>query len=82
MHELFRLPDFLGGSVLAAAWAESGSTFEKLEQAKFEFSGSGGIIAETLFGPVFGILSTGSNGGLKFYVAMRPLLTGIRRAGR
>ena len=82
LHELFRLPDFLGGGVLAGAWLESGSTFEKLDQAKFEFSGTAGIIAETLLGPMFGGLSTGSNGGLQFYVALRPLLGNTRRAGQ
>ena len=29
LHELFRLPDFLGGSVLAGAWAEAGSAFDE-----------------------------------------------------
>jgi NTE family protein len=81
LYELFRLPDFLGASVLAGAWLETGSAFEKLDQAQFKFSGTAGLIAETLLGPVFGGVSTGSNGGFKFYVALRPLFRAGRSAG-
>ena len=82
MKELFRLPDFLGGSVLAGAWVGGGSTFEKLDQAQFEFSGTGGLIAETLFGPMFAGISSGSTGGFKLYVALGPLFRTARHAGR
>jgi NTE family protein len=82
MKELFRLPDFLGGSVLAGAWVGAGSTFEKLDQAQFEFSGAGGLIAETLFGPMFAGVSSGSTGGFKLYVALGPLFRTARHAGR
>ena len=81
LKELFRLPDFLGGSVLAGAWAGAGSAFDKLSEAQFEFSGTGGVIAETLLGPMFAGVSTGSNGGFKFYVALGPLFRDARRAG-
>jgi NTE family protein len=74
LKELFRLPDFLGADVLAGGWVESGSTFERLDQAKFEWSFSGGIIVESLLGPIFGGVSSGSNGGLNFYVSLGPLI--------
>jgi NTE family protein len=81
LRELFRLPDFLGASVLAGAWVEAGSAFDELDRAQFEFSGTAGVIAETLLGPLFGGVSTGSNGGFKFYVALRPLFRSGRPAG-
>jgi NTE family protein len=82
MKELFRLPDFLGGSVLAGAWVGAGSAFDKLDQAQFEFSGSAGLVAETLFGPVFGGISSGTTGGFKLYVALGPMFRNIRFAGQ
>jgi hypothetical protein len=68
--------------VLAGAWAETGSAYDELDDAKFEFSGTAGIIAETLLGPLFGGVSTGSNGGFRFYVALRPLFKTGQRAGQ
>ena len=82
LKELFRLPDFLGGSVLAGAWFGWGSAFEKLDQAQFAFSGTGGVVAETLFGPVFAGVAAGSKGGTKLYISLGPMIRRYHRAGQ
>jgi NTE family protein len=74
LRRWFRLPDFLGADVLMGAWVETGSAFDELDGAQFEWSGSGGIIIEALLGPVFGGISTGTNGGVKFYISLAPLI--------
>jgi hypothetical protein len=72
LKQLFRLPDFLGAGVLAGAWAETGSAFQKYDQAQFKWSGSAGLFIESLFGPIFGGVSAGEQ-GVKFYVSLAPL---------
>lgn len=73
LKRMFRLPDFLGSDVLAGGWLETGSAFDRARDADVEWSATGGVIIESLLGPVFGGISSGSNGGLKFYVALGPL---------
>jgi hypothetical protein len=53
LNEVARLPDFLGGPVLAGLWLENGSAFNHLDRAQYEFQVSGGVVAETLFGPAW-----------------------------
>lgn len=73
LKRMFRLPDFLGGDVLAGGWLESGSAFGRRGEADMEWSGTAGVVIESLLGPVFGGISSGSNGGVKFYIALGPL---------
>lgn len=69
----FRLPDVLGSDVLAGAWVETGSAFDRLRDAEVEASLSGGIVVETLLGPFFGGISGGTNSGVKVYVSLGTL---------
>ncbi len=74
LRRWFRLPDFLGADVLAGAWVETGSAFTEIGGAQFEWSGSGGLVIESLLGPIFGGLSSGTNGGVKFYISLAPFI--------
>ena len=70
LREVLRLPDFMGGAVLAGGWLEFGSAFDDWDTAAFETNGSIGLIAETLLGPVFVGGSAGSDGASRFYVGI------------
>jgi NTE family protein len=70
LRQVGRLPDFMGGAVLAGAWLEFGSAFDDWDRATFDTNGSFGMIAETLLGPVFIGASAGSDGASRFYVGI------------
>jgi NTE family protein len=70
LRQIARLPDFMGGAVLAGAWLEFGSAFDDWDSADFDTNGSIGLIAETLLGPVFVGGSAGSDGASRFYVGI------------
>jgi NTE family protein len=74
LHEWFRLPDLIGGGAYLGGWVESGSAFDRWEDAKYHGSASAGFIAETLFGPIFLGGSVNFEGGARFYVALGTLL--------
>jgi NTE family protein len=73
LRQIGRLPDFLGSSILAGAWVETGTAFAAFDSARIFTSVSTGIIIETFLGPMYGGLSTGSGGGVKVYVALGPI---------
>src|SRR6185436_18462668 len=52
LHQLSRLPDFIGGPVYAGLWIETGSAFNTHENAEINTHLAGGIIMDTLVGPV------------------------------
>jgi NTE family protein len=70
LRQVARLPDFMGGAVLAGGWLEFGSAFDDWDTAAFDTNASLGIIAETLLGPVFVGGSAGSDGASRFYVGI------------
>ena len=70
LHRLFRLPDFLGRSVFAGGWVESGSAWDRGGDADLTVHGSVGIIADTLIGPVFAGMSAGIKGESRFYIGI------------
>lgn len=70
LHRLFRLPDFLGRSVFAGGWLESGSAWDRGHDADLTVHGSAGIIADTLIGPVFAGMSAGIKGESRFYIGI------------
>ncbi len=75
LREWFRLPDILGGNVYLGGWLEQGSAFDRWEDADYRASLSAGVMAETLFGPVFlGYSQSLTSGGGRFYVALGPML--------
>ena len=73
MRQIGRLPDFLGSSILAGTWVETGTAFDALDDARLHASISTGIIIETFLGPMYSGVSTGTGGGFKVYVALGPL---------
>ena len=70
LHRVFRLPDFLGRSVFAGGWLESGSAFDHAPDAKVAVHGSVTIIADTLLGPFFAGASAGIDGKSRFYLGI------------
>jgi NTE family protein len=70
LHQIMRLPDFLGGPVFLGGWLEVGSAFDHIADAEVDMHTSGGIIADTLIGPVFGAVSAGINGDSRFYIGI------------
>ena len=70
LHRAFRLPDFLGRSVFAAGWIESGSAFDRVANADIAVHASATIIADTLIGPIFAGASAGIDGKSRFYLGI------------
>lgn len=60
-------PTFLGGKAYVGAWYEGGSAFERIGDANYRQSLSGGAILETPLGPVFLGGSMNENGRGRFY---------------
>jgi hypothetical protein len=71
LHSIKRLPDFVGGPILAGAWVEQGSAFDDPSDAEYEAQLTVGVIAETLIGPAWIGYSLGTSA--------RGLLVGIGR---
>jgi NTE family protein len=70
LRQVGRLPDFMGGAVLAGGWLEFGSAFDDWDTAAFDTNATLGVIAETLLGPVFIGGSAGADGASRFYVGI------------
>jgi NTE family protein len=70
LHELFRLPDFIGGPVFAAGWLEVGSAFNHIDEATIGVHSSGGIIADTIIGPIFAGISIGIDANSRYYIGI------------
>lgn len=67
-----RMPDVLGGSIFLGAWLEAGSAFDEWDTKEWQSDVTGGVIMETLLGPVFVGGSVGFQGGGRFYIALGP----------
>jgi len=63
-------PGYFGGTSYVIAWLEYGSAFEDLSDAEFLADISGGLLMETLFGPVFFGGSLGEQGRATAYLAV------------
>jgi NTE family protein len=70
LQQIARLPDFLGGPVFVGGWVEAGSAFDHFADAEVDLHTSGGMIVDTLIGPVFGAVSAGLNGDSRFYIGI------------
>jgi hypothetical protein len=66
-------PTFLGGKAYVGAWYGGGSAFEKIGNANYRQSLSGGAILETPLGPVFLGGSMNENGRGRFYFSFRKI---------
>ena len=63
MRGVGRMPDVLGGSIFVGAWVEAGSAFDEWDTKDWKSDITGGVILETLLGPVFMGGSVGFQGG-------------------
>jgi NTE family protein len=70
LRQVARLPDFLGGPILAGGWLENGSAFDDWDSRDFQTNVTGGIIADTLIGPLFVAVSSGFHGPSRFYIGI------------
>jgi NTE family protein len=73
LRELGRMPDFLGGSVFAGAWLENGDAFNNWNDATLRTHVSGGLVMDTLLGPVMIAGSAGFDGAWRYYVGIGRL---------
>jgi NTE family protein len=73
LRELGRMPDFLGGPVFAGAWIENGDAFDDWRDATLRTHVSGGLIMDTLLGPVMIAGSAGFDGSWRTYIGIGRL---------
>ena len=70
LRQIGRLPDFMGGSIFVGGWLENGDAFDDWNTAKFRTNASGGIIMDTLIGPVILAGSAGFDGRWRTYIGV------------
>jgi NTE family protein len=58
-----RLPDFIGGGIFAGLWVENGSAFNSDDKVDLHTQIGGGVMLDTLIGPVMLGVSAGVDGG-------------------
>jgi NTE family protein len=73
LRELGRMPDFLGGPVFAGAWLENGDAFNDWRDATLRTQVSGGIVMDTILGPVMLGASGGFDGAWRTYIGIGRL---------
>ena len=73
LHQLGRLPDFLGGPLYAGGWLENGDAFDDFNKATFRTQAGLGLIADTLIGPVLFGGTFGFDGRWATYIAVGRL---------
>jgi NTE family protein len=70
LRELGRMPDFLGGPIFAGAWVENGDAFDDWKDATWRTHVSGGLMLDTLIGPVILGASAGFDGAWRTYIGL------------
>ena len=70
LREIARLPDFIGGPVFAGGWLENGDAFNRWENATWRSNASGGIVMDTIIGPVMVGASAGFDGRWRTYLGI------------
>ena len=73
LREMGRMPDFLGGPIYAGAWLENGDAFNDWDDAELRTHLSGGVILETLVGPMIMAGSAGFDGRWRTYLGIGRL---------
>ena len=73
LHQLGRLPDFLGGSIYAGGWLENGDAFNDWGKATFRTQAGAGLVMDTLIGPVLVGGTAGFDGRWATYIAVGRL---------
>ena len=70
LHQIGRLPDFMGGPVFAGAWLENADAFDEWDLAGWRTNGGIGVLMDTLFGPVIIAGSWGFDGRWRTYIGV------------
>jgi NTE family protein len=71
LRQFGRLPDFMGGPLFAGAWLETGNAFDSGAAKAWPRSNvSGGVVMDTLVGPVILAGSAGFDGAWRTYVGV------------
>ena len=73
LRTIGRLPDFIGGDIYVTGIFELGSAFDRFDDALWHVSASGGVILDTLFGPVMVAVAFGDQGSSRFYFTVGQL---------
>jgi NTE family protein len=73
LREIGRLPDFIGGPVFVGGWLENGDAFDRWEAATWRSNVSGGLVMDTLIGPVMLGASAGFDGRWRTYLGIGRL---------
>ena len=66
-------PSLLGGPVLAGGWFETGGVYEEFDDPTWNNNLSGGVIVESILGPIFGGVSIDLDGGWRYYISIGRL---------
>jgi NTE family protein len=72
LRRVGRLSDVIGGNIFLGGWIESGSAWNDWDEADWRNNVTGGVILESLIGPIFAGLSADLN-DIRYYVAIGPL---------
>lgn len=73
MRQLPRPPAWVGGHAYLAAWTEVGSAFDERATATWHGDAAGGVIIDSLIGPLFVGGGLGRDGHHRLYVSLGPL---------
>jgi NTE family protein len=73
LHQVARLPNFLGGRVFLGGWLETGAAVDRGVDWELDTHASAGLIADTLIGPVLAGASVGMDGDSRFYIGIGRL---------
>jgi hypothetical protein len=72
LKRVTRLPDIIGGNVYIGSWLETGSAWNDWSSKDWHTNVSGGVIIESLIGPIFAGGSVGKGEG-RFFISIGPL---------
>ncbi|MCC6165506.1 MAG: patatin-like phospholipase family protein [Acidobacteria bacterium] len=67
LHQVGRLPDFLGGPIFVGGWLENGDAFAAWKDAGWRTNASVGVMMDTLLGPVLVAGTAGFDGRWRTY---------------
>jgi NTE family protein len=70
LHQVGRLPDFMGGPVFAGIWLENADAFDSWDLAGWRSNGGIGLVMDTLVGPVILAGSWGYDGRWRTYLGV------------
>ena len=73
LRQVGRLPDFIGAGLFAGGWIENGDAFDDFSVATWRTNVSGGVIADTLVGPILLAASAGGDGRFRVYLGVGRL---------